>query len=129
MVLADLGRRRAGNGTADLASDAQRVVGHGADTDRADRLASPTNSRIESTDGLDPDKVQIAAPRLVMKNAERFQEKLLAKGFRSVGAKMFVVGRATAVSSLLISPMPLLTGRPRMRFVTRRVCSPVVGSW
>lgn len=53
---------------------------------------------------LDPDKVQIAAARLVMKNAEPFQEEFLANGFRSVGAKTFVVGRATVVSSLLISP-------------------------
>lgn len=53
---------------------------------------------------LDPGKVQIAAPGLVMKNAEAFQKDFLDNGFISVGATTFVIRGATVVSSLLISP-------------------------
>jgi hypothetical protein len=54
--------------------------------------------------GLDPEKVQIAAPDLVMQNAGAFQEEFLANRFTSVGATSFVIRDTTLVSSLLISP-------------------------
>ena len=53
---------------------------------------------------LDPDKVQIAAPDLVMENAKAFQDQFLASRFTSVGATSFVIGETPVISSLLISP-------------------------
>lgn len=53
---------------------------------------------------LDPDKIAIAEPGAVMKNARAFVDEFKAAGFEQVGALRYSVGRVEVVESLLLSP-------------------------
>lgn len=53
---------------------------------------------------LDPNKLAIAEPGAVMKNARGFVDEFQAAGFEQVGALRFSFGRVEVVESLLLAP-------------------------